>query len=115
MPSAKEVAGYLAGSVCSKVVEVERSGECLLLYCRNDPNLVIAVAEHNGWIYIKAVPEQGLPAHMWHCDQVYYTPYGVYAFARRVEDVVEKLRSKLGLLKAIARLAEERAAAMGVE
>ena len=98
--------------VCSKTVELERSGECLLLACRRDgATILIAVAEHGGWVYAKLVPEEGLPGHMWHCDQVYYTPYGVYAFARSAEELVERVRGKLGLAQAIARLAAERAAA----
>ncbi len=99
--------------VCSSTVELESSGECILYACRGGGRVtLVVVSRHKDWVYAKAVPEEGLPAHMWHCDQVYYTPYGLYVFGKTVEEVAEKLSAKLKLLNAIAKLAAERAAAM---
>jgi hypothetical protein len=102
--------------VCQKLVEIERTGECRLLVCkRQTTNLVIALASYSTWVYAKMVPEEGLPGHMWHCDQVFYTPYGLYAFAHTLDELARKIQEKTAMLEAIARLAAERAAAMGLE
>ncbi len=106
--------GLTEAGLCDKVVEVERSGECRLLVCRRGGSaVVVAVVGYGGWVYAKVVPEEGLPGHMWHCDQVFYTPYGVYAFARSPGELVEKVRAKMRLVEAVSRLAAERAAATG--
>ncbi|NOZ88294.1 MAG: hypothetical protein GXO15_00010 [Crenarchaeota archaeon] len=97
---------------CEKLVEVEETGECLLLYCKGgSPPLLIALSRYDGWLYLKAVPEQLVPAYMWHCSDIFYNPYGQYAFARSVEELAERLKSKRRLLLAQLRLGLERRAA----
>ena len=103
-------------SICRKSGVIEEKPNCILAFCetgRDGLNLVIAFSEAEGKVYAKAVPEQAIPAHMWHCSDVFYTPYGLYAYSDTLEGVVEKINAKLKLLEAQARLAYERLAATG--
>jgi hypothetical protein len=105
-----------AAGLCGRVGVLEEKPSCVLLYCEkveDGAGFLVAFSSTDGYVYAKIAPEQAVPAHMWHCSDVYYTPYGLYAFANSVEEVVSKLKSKLGLLRAQARLAYERLAATG--
>ena len=101
--------------LCERVAAAEETGECILLYCKSSRlPLLIAVSSYSGWVYAKAVPEQLVPAYMWHCSDIFYNPYGQYAFAKTVEELAEKLASKERLLRAQARLGLERKMATGM-
>ena len=104
-----------ANGICKKAGVIEEKGECKLVYCEagvDGPNILIALSTYDGFIYAKAVPEHAIPAHMWHCSDIYYTPYGLYMFARDEDELIEKIKSKLKLLKAQSRLAAERMSAI---
>ena len=102
----------LSRAICSKAIAVESSGLCTLLFCESKINILIAFSTYNSWVYIKAVPELAVQPHMWHCNEVYYTPYGLYVFAKNLEELVEKLESKQHLLVAQYKLAIERLSAV---
>lgn len=97
---------------CSKIVEVESSGECSLLYCGDEDGILIAVASYYDWVYAKMVAEGSLKPHMWHCSEVFYTPYGLYSFARDVGELARKIAGKKPVVYAQMRLALERLAEM---
>jgi hypothetical protein len=97
---------------CSKVVVVESSGGCSLIYCGNEDGILIAVASYYDWVYAKAAAEGSLKPHMWHCSEVFYTPYGVYSFAKSVEELARKIAEKKPIVYAQMRLALERLAEM---
>ncbi len=96
--------------MCSKIGVVEEKPGCTLLYCDGGDGVLIAVSEHDGWVYVKMVAEGSVKPYMWHCDELLYTPYGVYAFARGVDELVSKLVSKKRLVLGQLRLALERLA-----
>jgi hypothetical protein len=103
-------------SLCERTGILEEKPSCILLYCeksKDGASFLVAFSSFNGYIYAKIAPEQAIPAHMWHCNDVYYTPYGLYIFAKSAEEIVAKLSSKLKMLKAQAKLAYERLAATG--
>ncbi|MET1102215.1 MAG: hypothetical protein ABWW69_07065 [Pyrodictiaceae archaeon] len=101
--------------VCRSLVEVERGGSCILYACKrgDKPLVLIAVANHNDWVYARLVPELGAPPDYWHCNYIYYTPYGLYAFARSLEELVEKIAGKIRHVDAIGILAAERSGIKG--
>jgi len=109
-----ELAGLrdaLRARLCAKASLVEDSGVCVLLYCRRSdgPDLLIAAsAEEHGWLYAKIVAEPLVKPYMWHCNDVFMMPYGLYSFARSVEGLVEKMLSKEKLVLAQYRLALQR-------
>ena len=100
----REVAG------CSKVGVVEEKPGCILLYCDGGDGILVAVFEHNSWVYAKAVAEGSIKPYMWHCSELLYTPYGVYAFSKSLEELVKKLAAKKPLVLGQLRLALERLA-----
>jgi len=109
--SYEEFARWLLGKgVCEKIARVEEGSECSLAYCRRSqgPDLLIAYAEAPPWVYCKAVPEPLVKPYMWHCNNIFLNPYGLYAFSRSDEALAEKLRAKQRLLNAQYRMAVER-------
>lgn len=94
--------------VYDKVSVYETSAECVMLTARKEDRLhLIALAEHDGWVYAKIAPADALPGASWSCNNVFYTPYGLYAFARSVEELAEKIAAKQARLRAQERILEE--------
>ncbi|RUM47361.1 MAG: hypothetical protein DSY37_02960 [Hyperthermus sp.] len=104
-----ELKRLLRDGFCDKVVVVEESGSCSLVYCGGRLPLLLALAKWNEWFYVKAVAEKIVAAHMWHCSDIFYNPYGVYVFRTGEDEVVDALREKEKYIVAQARLAELRA------
>ncbi|ABM80233.1 hypothetical protein [Hyperthermus butylicus] len=102
----------ISSGLCSKAVAVEETSSCTLLFCESRVNMLIAFSTYDDWVYIKAVPELAVQPHMWHCNEVYYTPYGLYAFAKSHRELIEKLKAKQHLLAAQHKLAIERLSAI---
>ncbi|KSW11385.1 hypothetical protein CF15_00525 [Pyrodictium occultum] len=98
--------------VCRKVVEVEESSECILLYCSDEDGMLIAAASYYDWVYAKTVAEGAIKPHMWHCSDVFYTPYGLYSFSKNVEELARKIAEKKPLVYAQMRMALEKLAAV---
>lgn len=97
--------------LCSKVVPVEETGECLLFYCRGAFgafDLLVAVSWYRDWVYAKTVPEELVKPYMWHCSDVFYNPYGLYTFSRSLDGLVKGIASKERLMRAQLRLAKAR-------
>ena len=106
----EEVHQLLEG-ICSRVLLAEESPDCMLAYCqrREGPDLLVALAQApTGHIYAKTAPEPLIPAHLWHCNNVFMTPYGLYSFAETPNELIEKIKAKQKLLKAQYRLAKQR-------
>jgi len=97
---------------CGKAVEIESGSECSLIYCGDGDGVLIAVASYYDWIYAKTVAEGSLKPHLWHCSEVFYTPYGLYSFAKSVKELVQKIAAKKPIVYAQMRLALERLAEM---
>ncbi len=98
--------------ICEKAATVEETAECRLVACESKRLFLIAFSEYIDWVYAKIIPEYGLPLDKWHCGYVYYTPYGLYVFAKSLDELVRKIGAKMRLLNAIAKLAAERATLM---
>ena len=95
--------------ICEKVVELEHTSDCTLLVCKDgDTATLIALSSYKDWVYAKAVPQEAVSINYWSCNYIFYTPFGLYVFAKNEKDLVEKLKSKKKLLAAIAKLAIER-------
>jgi len=105
----EEVAQALVSrGFCEKALMVEETASCGLIYCKRGTPLLIAVAEHNDWVYAKAVAESVMQPHMWHCAYVFYNPYGLYSFAESIEELAAKIEAKVRHVEAQAKLAQER-------
>ena len=106
---AVRLAELLTGlGVYDKVTVYESSAECVLLTARRGNTLHrMALARHEDWIYAKVAPADALQAASWSCSNLYYTPYGLYAFARSVEELAEKIAAKQARLRAQERILEE--------
>ncbi len=95
---------------CSKTGIVDSTPECGLLVCSKGEDVyLVAIAAYGEWLYARITPEYGLPPDKWYCSHVYYTPYGLYVFEKSLEQLVSRLMGKERRVKAIARLAYERA------
>lgn len=96
--------------MCAKIGVVEEKPGCTLLYCDGGDGVLIAVFENGEWVYAKMVAEGSIKPYMWHCNELLYVPYGVYVFARGLEELVAKLAQRKRLVLAQLRLALERLA-----
>ncbi|MET1128393.1 MAG: hypothetical protein ABWW70_03650 [Thermoproteota archaeon] len=104
-----------AKGVCRKLVVVEREGGCTLAYCDRKVPVLVAVGEQGGWLHAKIIAEQLVKPHMWHCSDVLFTPYGLYAFAEDAEELAEKIQGKLQLARAQSLIAIDRLFSAGDE
>ncbi|BEP18536.1 hypothetical protein PYJP_18880 [Pyrofollis japonicus] len=98
--------------VCSKSGVVEESATCSLIYCDGGDGILIAVFIEGEWVYAKIVAEGSVKPYMWHCNELLYTPYGLYVFTKNdIMKLVERIKDKkqwvLGQLRLVLeRLAE---------
>ena len=107
----KEV--LLRSGFCKKAMVAEEGSECVLYYCDRSLPLLIAFSTYENWVYAKLVAERLVKPYMWHCSDVFFNPYGLYVFARSLEELVEKFRAKEKLLVAQTRLGVEKLTKMG--
>jgi len=111
VPSVNELRRVMKDKgLCTKVGVVEEKPGCVLLYCDGGDGVLVAVFEHGEWVYAKMVAEGSVKPYMWHCNELLYVPYGVYVFAKGLDELVEGLGRKKGLVLAQLRLALERLA-----
>jgi len=103
----------LKSGFCGKAVVAEEGGECVLYYCDRSLPLLIAFSTYGNWVYAKLVAERLVRPYMWHCSDVFFNPYGLYVFARSLEELVEKFKAKEKLLVAQASLGVMRLAKIG--
>ena len=106
---ARRLAELLTGlGVYEKVVLHETGAECIVLVAKRGERLhVIALSRHDDWIYAKVAHADAIPSAHWTCNNIYYTPYGLYAFATSVEELAEKIAAKQERLEAQARILEK--------
>ncbi len=113
MPSLREAAEKLStllreSGVYEKIVVESATGDCVLLVAKRGEDLhLIALAAYGDWLYAKIAHSDALPTTAWTCSNVYYTPYGLYAFAKSLEELAEKIRGKQERLEAQRRLLEK--------
>ncbi len=98
----------LEGSIYEKVVVDNVGPECAVLVAkRRDTLHLIAFSVADGWLYAKIALGDAVPARAWSCSNIFYTPYGLYAFATSLEGLVRKIAAKQPRLDAQAKLLEE--------
>ncbi len=98
--SSKEVREFLTNTgFCKKAVILENN-ECVLAYCGDTDKILVAIYRDNEWFYAKSVAEDLVNPHQWHCRDLKYIPYGLYSFAKKLDDLVEVMKSKIELIHA---------------
>ena len=97
-----------AMGVYERVVVASRGAECIILEAaRGEALHVIALAARDDWVYAKLAPVEALGYSTPTCDRLYYNPYGLYAFAKSVEALAEKIAAKQARLAAQQRLVQK--------
>ncbi len=97
-----------AMGVYDRVVVAATGAECVVLEAARGRTLhVIAVAVRDDWVYAKMVPAAALGYSTPSCDRIYYNPYGLYAFAKSLEALAEKMAAKQARLAAQERLVQK--------
>ena len=105
---AERLKEMLEGTVYEKVVVDNVGAECAVLAARRGETLhLIALGVHDGWVYAKIALGDAVPPRAWSCSNIFYTPYGLYAFATCLEELVEKIAAKQPRLAAQAKVLEE--------
>ncbi|MEM1541557.1 MAG: hypothetical protein QW101_01800 [Ignisphaera sp.] len=75
-----------------KVYVIEEGARCILfLALHNNAQYLITVINGDYSIYSKVVPADLLIETYWNCNYVLYTPQGLYAFAKNVEELINKI------------------------
>ncbi|AEM37929.1 hypothetical protein Pyrfu_0057 [Pyrolobus fumarii 1A] len=97
-----------AKGVYEKVLVDNVTGECAVLVAKRGATLhLIALSTHNDWVYAKIALSDAVPLRAWSCSNIFYTPYGLYAFAHTLDELADKIAGKQDRLEAQARILEE--------
>ena len=100
MPFADELLECLQEKLCRKAIIYSETPTCTTIACKRkdkDDILLLAVSTYNNYIYAKMVPEK-LQQLEWNCSNIFHNPYGLYAFAENIRELVRKLVEKIRLV-----------------
>ncbi|EZQ11143.1 MULTISPECIES: hypothetical protein [Acidianus] len=66
------------------------------LYVIEDEKTYLVFIFHGKYIYFKVTPS--FPGK-WNCEEAIYYPYGLFGFVRHDEDITNKIKMKIEVLK----------------
>ena len=96
MLSSDKVKEILSRIGVEKVLIEESSYDCVLaLTLYRGREMLIAIVQGEHAVYAKIVPAESTPLQYWKCGYIEYMPTGLYAFAKDLNKLVDKLKHKM--------------------
>ena len=96
MLSSDKVKEILLQIGVEKVLIEESSYDCILaLTLYKGREVLVAIMQGGHAVYAKIVPAESTPLQYWKCRYIEYIPMGLYAFAKNLNELADKLRHKM--------------------
>ncbi len=92
----EELARLLTVKGVAGRASVWRGGPCDMVVFESGGELYALTYREGvlGWVYVKVYPASASISLM-SCDEVLYSPWGLYVYGKNLEDLVEGIRRKL--------------------